>query len=121
MSDWEPAALRAFERAGEIDIAAYRPDGTLRTPRIVWHVVVDGSLYLRSVRGEEGAWDRGVLRTGIGQIRWGGATAQVTFVADHSQDGAIDRAYRAKYGGGSPVVAITSPTASATTLRVEPR
>jgi hypothetical protein len=34
---------------------------------------------------------------------------------------AIDRAYHAKYGDGPAVRSITSPQATATTLRVEPR
>jgi hypothetical protein len=120
MTDWNPDDLAAIDRAGELDVAAHRPDGTLRTPRIVWHVVVDGSLYLRSVRGTEGAWYRGVQRTGTGQITSGGVTADVTFTDDHDHDAEIDAAYRAKYGSGSAVAAITSSTAASTTLRVDP-
>ncbi|PFG41587.1 hypothetical protein ATJ88_0229 [Isoptericola jiangsuensis] len=120
MTDWNPADLAAIDRAGELDVAAHRPDGTLRTPRIVWHVVVDDQLFVRSVRGTEGAWYRGVQRTGTGRIESGGVAADVTFTDDHDHDAAIDQAYRAKYGGGSAVAAITSPTAAATTLRVDP-
>jgi hypothetical protein len=120
MTDWDPADLAAIDRAGELDVAAHRADGTLRTPRIVWHVVVDGCLFIRSVRGVDGAWYRGVQRTGTGHIESGGVTADVTFTDDHDHDAEIDQAYRAKYGNGSPVQAITSPTAAATTLRVDP-
>lgn len=35
-------------------------------------------------------------------------------------EGEIDAAYRAKYGTGSPVRSITSPTATPTTQRVDP-
>ena len=121
MSDWNPADLAAIDHDGELRVAAHRPDGTLRTPRIVWHVVVDGTLYLRSVRGADGAWYRGVRRTGTGTIDAGGVRAEVTFTPDDGSDDAVDRAYHAKYGDGSAVRSITSPTARATTLRVDPR
>jgi hypothetical protein len=97
------------------------PDGTLRPPTIVWHVVVDGALFIRSVQGEDGAWYRAVRRTGTGTIDAGGVHADVTFAADDSQDDAIDPAYRAKYGNGAPVQAITSAAAAATTLRIDPQ
>ncbi|MFE5339707.1 DUF2255 family protein [Isoptericola sp. NPDC056578] len=121
MTDWNPDDLAAIDADGELRVAAHRPDGTLRNPRIVWHVVVDDDLYIRSVRGTEGAWYRGVQRTGTGQIDSGGIHADVTFTHDDSRDDAIDRAYHAKYGNGSAVEAITSPAATATTLRIDPR
>jgi hypothetical protein len=121
MTDWDPADLATLDRADEVRVAAHRPDGTLRPATIVWHVVVDGALFIRSVRGQDGAWYRAVRRTGAGTVEAGGVHADVTFTPDGSHDAEIDRAYRAKYGTGSPVRAITDPTATATTLRVDPR
>lgn len=121
MTDWTPADLAAVDRAGEIRVAAHRPDGTVRPSTIVWHVVVDGALFIRSVRGDDGAWYRAVRRTGTGTVDAAGVHADVTFTPDAGHDGAIDDAYRAKYGNGSPVRAITSAVATATTLRVDPR
>ncbi|WP_154796004.1 DUF2255 family protein [Occultella kanbiaonis] len=120
MTAWNPADLAAIDAVGELDVAAHRPDGSLRNSRIVWHVVVDDALYLRSVRGEEGAWYRGVQRTGTGVIDAGGVHAEVTFTRDDTHDPAIDAAYRAKYGSSSAVRAITNAVATATTLRVDP-
>lgn len=120
MSTWPTDDLAALADEGEITVAAHRRDGTLRSPRIVWHVVVDDGLYIRSVRGTDGAWFRGVQRTGTGQIALRGEATEVTFTPDSTHDDAIDRAYRDKYGTGSPVRAITSATARATTLRVDP-
>lgn len=118
---WDAAQLATIDEAGESTVAAYRTDGTLRTPRIIWHVVADGQLFIRSVRGADGAWYRGVERTGTGVLEAGGVRAEVAFVRDGTHDAAIDQAYRAKYGTGSAVQSITSPTASGTTLRVDPR
>lgn len=121
MSTWTETDLAAIDGDGELNVAAYRPDGTLRTPRIIWHVVVDGALYVRSVRGRDGAWYRGVLRTGTGQIDAAGVRADVTFTATDGLDAPIDAAYRSKYGSGSAVQAITSDVARAATVRVDPR
>ena len=120
MPEWNQQDLAAIDADGELRVAADRPDGTRQTPRIVWHVVVDDSLYIRSVKGVDGAWYRGVQRTGTGTIDSGGVHADVTFTRDDAHDAEIDRAYHAKYGNGSPVRSITSATAAATTLRVEP-
>ncbi|WP_028050395.1 DUF2255 family protein [Cellulomonas sp. URHD0024] len=119
MTTWDPSDLAAIEGDDELRVAARRPDGTVRPSTIVWHVVVDGSPFIRSVRGEDGAWYRAVRRTGTGTIDAGGVHADVTFTRDETHDEAIDRAYRSKYGNGSPVRAITSETATATTLRID--
>ena len=54
MSAWTAAELQALDRIGEVRVAGRRQDGSLRTLTIVWHVVVDENLYVRSVRGVEG-------------------------------------------------------------------
>ncbi|WP_347354904.1 DUF2255 family protein [Intrasporangium sp.] len=120
MNTWTPQQLAAIDADSEIRVAAHRRDGTLRSPRIVWHVVVGDSLYIRSVRGTSGAWYRGVQHTGTGRIEADGRRTEVAFTHDRSHDDDIDRAYHDKYGHGGPVQAITSPEARATTLRVDP-
>lgn len=119
-STFSPADLAAIDGDGELHVAAHRADGTLRPATIVWHVVVHGALFVRSVRGDDGAWYRAVRRAGTGTVEAGGVRAVVRFVPDGEYEDAIDLAYRAKYGGGSAVRAITSATARGTTLRVEP-
>ena len=121
MTEWNADDLATIDRAGELRVAAQRSDGTLSTPRIVWHVVVNGSLYMRSVRGDAGGWYRGVRKTGAGTIDTGAVHAAATFISDDTHDEAIDRGYRDKYGSNPAVASITSPAARATTLRVEPR
>ncbi|WP_182112380.1 MULTISPECIES: DUF2255 family protein [unclassified Actinotalea] len=121
MTTWHEDQLSAIDREGELQVAALRPDGTPRNPATVWHVAVDGDLFIRSVRGESGAWYRAARRTGTGVIDAGGLRADVVFTPDDTHDEAIDQAYHVKYGDGSAVRAITSPLAAATTLRVEPR
>ena len=54
------------------------------------------------------------------RIEAGGVVKDVDFAIDHEHDDEIDRAYRAKYGNGGPVQAITSALATETTLRITP-
>ncbi|MGZ0152899.1 DUF2255 family protein [Kribbella sp. WER1] len=121
MTSWTAAELQALDRVGEIRVAGRRNDGSVRTLTIVWHVVVDGKLYVRSVRGAEGSWYKGVVRHHEGAISWNGRTRDVSYVPDAAADDQLDAAYLAKYGNGSATRAIINETARATTLRVEPR
>ncbi|MEU4195459.1 DUF2255 family protein [Kribbella sp. NPDC026611] len=121
MTSWTADELRRLDRIREIRVAGRREDHTLRTLTIVWHVVVNDSLYVRSVRGTEGSWYKGVVRHHEGAISFADETRNVTYIPDPTADAQIDSAYFAKYGNGSPTQAITNPTAKATTLRIEPR
>ena len=73
MSGWTDAELRELGRVSEVRVAGRRADGTSRTLVIVWHVVVDGALYLRSVKGPQGEWYKGVARYFEGFLSWDGA------------------------------------------------
>lgn len=121
MAAWTTQELTSLDQAHEIRVGGRRADGTLRTLRIVWHVVVDGALYVRSVRGTDGQWYKGVLRHYEGAISWAGQSRDVAYTPDDTHDTAIDAAYAAKYGNGSGTRSITNTTAKQTTLRIEPR
>lgn len=121
MSTWAHDELERIGAAGELRIAGLRADDTLRTFVIIWQVRVDDDIYVRSVNGPDAAWYRGTQIRGEGRIQAGGISKDVVFTRDDSMDAEIDVAYRAKYGSGSPVRAITSPLATSTTLRVDPR
>ncbi len=121
MSGWTDAELRELGLAREVRVAGRRADGTSRTLVIVWHVVVDGALYLRSVKGPEGEWYKGVARYFEGFLSWGEHTRAVSYTLDSSNDPAIDAAYTAKYGNGASTRSITNDLSHQTTLRVDPR
>ncbi|MGN6741966.1 MAG: DUF2255 family protein [Amnibacterium sp.] len=121
---WTPDQLSRLDRAQELRIAGRRDDGSLRPLVIIWAVVVDDDLYLRSVRGADGAWYKGVQQHHEGRIESGGVAADVRFAdvpgGDPVQD-RIDAAYAAKYRSyRSAVESITAKAAVATTLRVIP-
>ena len=124
MRNWAAEELDQIRAADELEIAALRPDGTLRPATTIWVVRVGDDLYARSYRGRGGGWLRSVLRRPEGRIRAGGLTREVAFQepdgADHD---AIDHAYRTKYAryGGRYVEPMVSPDATAATLRLLPR
>ena len=124
MTAWTAGELGAIGAADELDIAAFRPDGTLRPYVTIWVVRVGDDLYVRSYRGRDGAWFRSVLRRPEGRVRTGGIGRDVTFEqpGDGQQD-AIDRAYREKYAhySGSYVDPMVAPAAQAATLRLVAR
>lgn len=121
MATWTPEELDGLDDASEIRVAGSRADGSLRSFRIIWHVVVDGVLYARSVNGPDAAWYTGVKRQMHGAIQWDGTQRDVDYADDPSHDGAVDAAYRAKYGNGSPTQALNREPARGTTLRIDPR
>jgi len=122
MTTWSGEELSAVGDAGELRVASLRGDGSLRTPRTIWVVRHGGDLFVRSVRGSEGGWFRGVQERREGRISCGGLDRDVAFEdADHALDDEIDEEYRRKYGRTSTAVdRITSPDARSTTIRLVP-
>jgi hypothetical protein len=124
MSDWAAEELDQIGAADELEIAAVRPDGTLRPATTIWVVRVGHDLYVRSYRGRGGGWFRSVLRRPEGRIQAGGLTREVAFQEpDDADHAAIDQAYRTKYAryGSSYVEPMVSPDVTAATLRLLPR
>jgi hypothetical protein len=89
---------------------------TKRVP--IWAVVVDDEAYVRSYRGERGAWYRRALREGRIEIE--GIEARVEPERDPERNERISAAFRAKYGKRSPssTDAMVTPEVVATTLRL---
>jgi hypothetical protein len=121
MSAWTADELDRIGNAGELRIAGRRADDSLRKLVIIWQVRVGDDIYVRSVNGPDAGWFKGTQIRGEGRIESGGVAKDVVFTRDDSKAAEIDAAYRAKYGTGSPVRSITSPTATSTTLRVDLR
>ena len=121
MSNWTADELDKIGAADELEIAAQRPDGSLRAYTTIWVVRVGDDLYVRSYRGRDGAWFRSVLRHPKGRIRAGGVERDVAFedTGDTNCD-AIDQAYRTKYARypSAYVDPMVSAAARAATLRL---
>ncbi|MFC4502484.1 MULTISPECIES: DUF2255 family protein [Streptomyces] len=123
-STWTSQELAAIGNAEELDIASLRRSGELGSRRTIWVVRVGDDIYIRSVNGPGSDWYRGTRARQEGRIQAGGIEKDVTITdaADDVND-AVDSAYRTKYGhyAASIIKAITSPEASSTTMRLEPR
>ncbi|MGR6919208.1 DUF2255 family protein [[Actinomadura] parvosata] len=124
MTAWTSDILDRIGTADELRITPDRPDGTPGKAVPIW-VVRDGDdLYIRSYRGQNGAWYRAARATGHGRISAAGLDITVTLtpVADAAANDRLDAAYLAKYGryGDAYTGPMTAAPARATTLRIGP-
>jgi len=124
MTQWTSDELNKIGRAEELEIAGLRRDGSLRSYRTIWVVLVGDDLYVRSVNGRGSDWFRGVLTRHAGRIQAGGVEKDVTFVEqnDPMVQEQIDAIYRKKYGHYPKeyVDACLTPQAHTATVRLEP-
>ena len=121
MSDWTAADLDRIGSATELQITTRRSDGSLRPYVPVWVVRVGDELFVRSWRGQAGAWYQHARQRPDGRVRAGGTERDVTFeLPQAAPDEEIDRAYQAKYGayGATYVGPMTAPDARAATVRL---
>jgi hypothetical protein len=109
MATWTHDELAKISAAEELELASVRRDGTLGNPVTIWVVRVGHDLYVRSWKGDAGAWFRATQVRHAGHIEAGGVGKDVTFVAEPDDDlnDRIDAAYRAEYrrhGGRLPTL-----------------
>jgi len=58
MATWTKDELQKIAAAEELELASLRSDGTLRNAMKIWVVRVGNDLYVRSWKGDCGAWFR---------------------------------------------------------------
>jgi hypothetical protein len=123
MATWTNDELSRIGSADELNIEVRRRDGRLRKPVTIW-VVRDGDdLYVRSVRGAEGAWYRAAEASHQAHVNAGGVERDVELVDAGDDVGtAVDEAYRTKYRDypASYVDPMVEPHAQGTTLKLVP-
>jgi hypothetical protein len=113
--------LELFEREQEVRIETSRRDGTTKR-RIIWIVVDEGEVFVRSVRGERGRWYRHLLERPVAAVHVAGRRTEVK--AERADDAAsIERCSRAleqKYAGDPSLRSMLVPAVLPTTLRLVP-
>ena len=125
-STWTADELRRIGGATELEVASYRPDGTLRPYVTIWTVTTGDGVFVRSGYGVDNPWFRRAVASGRGRIRAGGVECDVEFVRQAPDAPAhtdVDAAYHAKYDryGAAVVGTVTGEQATHVTLLVLPR
>jgi hypothetical protein len=125
-TEWTAEELRRIGAATELQVASYRPDGTLRPYVAIWAVATVGGIHVRSAYGKDNPWFRRALAGGRGRIRAGGVERDVDFAHLDAGDPAhadVDAAYHAKYDRYGPAIvgSVTGDHATHVTLRLDPR
>lgn len=124
MTGWTEEELGRVGEARELQLASFRPDGTLRPYVTMWIVRADDELYARSAYGPNNPWFRRAKASGAGRIRAGDLERDVSFAEPApGVHASIDAAYHAKYDAYGPdiVGTVVGPRAEAVTIRLMPR
>jgi hypothetical protein len=110
-----------LDQSREVLVETHADDGR-STRTIIWIVVVEDDVYVRSVRGEEGHWYQRVLANPLVAIHVDGE--RIEFRASHVDDAgtieAVDHALREKYPAGGSLDRMTREEVLGTTLRLDP-
>jgi hypothetical protein len=113
--------LAIIDDTGEVQIETFSVSGKA-TKTIIWIVVADGEVYVRSVQGEEGHWYVRALSNPLVAIHVAGE--RIEFRAVHVDDadtiGRVTEALRAKYRPGGSLDRMTRAEVLGTTLRLDP-
>lgn len=118
--EWTDAELASLDRAPLIRVAGARADGTPRSLVLIGHVRLGDEELIRSLNGQIGAWYRGAVRLGHGEIDVDGHRIKVAFIPDLGRETEVDQALRSRYGNDSGVRQMTRSPAREATLRVVP-
>lgn len=116
--------LRLLADMDEVEIETPRASGDRARRTIIWIVVDGDAAFIRSVRGDTGAWYQAVrdgrpARLNAGSSSWAIRTSAVSDpVVIGRVSEAIERKYTARWPG--PTAAMLRQEVLPTTLRVEP-
>ncbi len=116
--------LQLLEETKEVRIETRRDEDAPVHRTTIWVVTVDGDVFVRSVRGEQGRWYREVSANPSAALHAGDRRIPVRAVpvTDEQRVGAVSEAYQSKYGRTSPgsTRAMLQPETLPTTLKLEP-
>lgn len=113
--------LAALDRAEEVRVETQAPGGPVHRT-IIWIVVDDGEVFIRSVRGERGRWYREAKANPAIAIHVDGKRLAATAIPATDPD-SIERtsnAIKRKYAADPALRTMIVPAVLPTTLRVEP-
>jgi len=116
---WDRAALASLHAAREVRIHV----GERRVRGVViWVVVADDAVFVRSVRGPARKWFVAATQVGRASLEIGDRQMPVSVVpiGDDATIASVSRAFLSKYASSPYVSAMVAPATLATTLRLDP-
>jgi hypothetical protein len=121
MATFPADQLERIDQRQEVEIETRAADGTVHRV-IIWVVVDDGEVFVRSVRGATGRWYRELLAEGTGGLRVGEEHIPVraTHTPDEASVSRTSEALQRKYQGDPAVWAMIREDVLETTVRLEP-
>ncbi len=120
MSKLDADTLRALRDTEEVTI---RTDKHPETAVVIWVVVADGEVFVRSARGAKGRWYRDLAAGGSATLEIAGRrlAVQATPATDQASIARASREYLSKYQSSPYAQAVVRAEVLPTTLRLEPR
>jgi hypothetical protein len=115
-----PEQLALLGETGEVEIETRQGDRRYRT--VIWIVVDDGEVFVRSVRGDTGKWYQRALANPEVAIHVGETLipARAVPAEDDETVERVNRALGEKYRPGGSLNAMLRPDVQEDTLRLEP-
>jgi hypothetical protein len=119
---FRPQDLHDFDIAREVRIETHTGDHSTRSTTI-WVVVVDGHIFIRSVRGAKGVWYQEALANPNVTIDDRGRRLEAKAVQVHDPESIrrVSEALKRKYANDEGLAEMLDPESLNATFRVEPR
>jgi hypothetical protein len=121
MAAFSPAQLHELDVALEIKIDTYRDEMIRAT--VIWVVVDNGQVFVRSVRGARGVWYREALERPVVTLDDSGRRFEANAVPVHDEDSIhrVNEALKRKYAGQEGLDSMLTPEAIDATVRLDAR
>jgi hypothetical protein len=121
---FDPETLRLLDETREVRIETRRDGDSPEHRTIIWVVVVEGEVFVRSLRGPRGRWYREISSNPEGALHV--EDERIAVRAASATEGAtvdvVSAAFRSKYQQSSPASteAMVRPEILPTTLKLSP-
>ena len=121
---FDTETLGLLDETREVYIETRRDDDSPEHRTIIWVVVIEGEVFVRSVRGFKGRWYREISSNPEGALYVADNRIPVraTPATDETTVEAVSAAFRSKYEKSSPssTAAMVRPEILPTTLKLSP-
>ena len=121
---FDAETLRLLDETKEVRIETRRDGDSPEHRTIIWVVVVEGEVFVRSVRGQRGRWYREISSNPEGalHVEDDRIPVRAASVTEGATVDAVSAAFRSKYQQSSPASteAMVRPETLPTTLKLSP-